>query len=315
MDIGKALTFITDDPRWKEKLAIGTGVVLVSTILSFILIGVVGYLIVMGYMVRLLQNVRDNHTHPLPEWDQWGDDLVRGAKLFVVLLVWSLPIVVFAIPSAIGGALADSRADATVLMGNIILICSSCLMIIYGFLLAVIMPGATIAFSSNERISSGLQVREIWEWTQDNLGQVVIVAIVYLAASIGISLVASIVGVLLCVIGLIVTIPLATLVTYIFQHHLYGQLARLYPMTPIGPSGPDVPPAPPVEPTTYPAPESEVVSTPPAAPVDDTPPVTGIDTTTEEETIPEDISTDYPGASPEDRPDDDSETGRPSSTI
>ncbi len=34
MDYAKALTFLWEDPRWKEKVAIGTGVMLVSGLLD-----------------------------------------------------------------------------------------------------------------------------------------------------------------------------------------------------------------------------------------------------------------------------------------
>ena len=80
MDIGKALTFVTEDPRWKEKIAIGTAVILISGLLSVILIGILGYFIVAGYTVRLLQNVRDGKSAPLPEWDEWAEDLTRGFR-------------------------------------------------------------------------------------------------------------------------------------------------------------------------------------------------------------------------------------------
>ena len=36
MDIGRALTYFTDDERWVEKTAIGTGVLLISTLLSLV---------------------------------------------------------------------------------------------------------------------------------------------------------------------------------------------------------------------------------------------------------------------------------------
>ena len=108
MDIGRALTFYTEDERWIEKTAIGTGVILLSILLSFILVGVVGFLIVMGYGVRLLQNVRDDVSPVLPEWDQWGDDLSRGFKLFVVQLIWALPIILIVVPITI----------VTILVGN-----------------------------------------------------------------------------------------------------------------------------------------------------------------------------------------------------
>jgi hypothetical protein len=55
------------------------------------------------------------------------------------------------------------------------------------------------------------------------------VALVYIAASIALSLIGGIVGVLLCIVGLIITLPLATLLTGLFQYHLYGQLAYAYP--------------------------------------------------------------------------------------
>jgi hypothetical protein len=248
MDIGKALSYITEDPRWKEKVAIGTGVVILSSILSAVLIGVVGFLIVMGYMIRLLQNVRDGVVHPMPEWDQWSDDLVRGLKFAVVIIIWALPAILFSIPVSLGGALIDSRGAAG-FIGTTILFGGMCLVILYSLFLAVAQASFSIAFARDEKISSGLQVREIWEWTLANIGQLVIVALAYIVASIGISLVASIVGTLLCIIGLIVTLPLAQLVIYLFQYNLYGQLAASYPFAGASGTAEWTPPPPPVAPT------------------------------------------------------------------
>jgi len=230
MEISKSISFISEDPRWQQKLLTGTGVMVASAILSFVLIGVLGFLIVAGYTVRLLQNVRDGQPYPLPEWDQWGEDFARGLKLFVVALSWGLPALVLAIPSIVGNALASSNSDAAAAFGAILVICGSCLSILYGLFLAVIQPGYTIAFAQDEQINSGIRLREIWTWTQANIGQVVVVALVYIAASIAISLVAGIVGALLCLVGLIVTIPLGALATALIQYHMYGQLAYAFPM-------------------------------------------------------------------------------------
>ena len=92
MDIAKALTFITEDERWVEKLAIGVGIILVSGLLTPMLIGLLGFFIIAGYSIRLLQNVRDGQPRPLPEWNQWSEDFVRGFKIAVVTLIWALPI-------------------------------------------------------------------------------------------------------------------------------------------------------------------------------------------------------------------------------
>ncbi|MCC6457634.1 MAG: DUF4013 domain-containing protein [Caldilineaceae bacterium] len=229
MEISKAISFITEDPRWQQKLMIGTGVIIGSTVLSVVFIGIIGFIIFAGYCVRLLQNVRDGQPYPLPEWDQWGEDLARGFKLVIAFLVWSLPMLVLIIPSIIGSAMTESRSDGAQFMGSMLLICGSCLNMIYGLLLAAVTPGISIAFAKDEQITSALQFRQILAWTQENIGQVLVVTLVYIAASIALALVGSIVGVLLCVVGLIITIPLATLLTSLFQYHLSGQLAYNFP--------------------------------------------------------------------------------------
>ena len=229
MDIAKALTFITEDERWVEKIAIGVGIILVSGLLTPMLIGLLGFFIIAGYSIRLLQNVRDGQPRPLPEWNQWSEDFVRGFKITVVTLIWALPIFVVVVPMGIGAALADSGREAVEVFGGLIIFGGVCLTMIYGLVIAFLTPGFTIAFARDEEIRSGLQLTEIWRWTQQNLGQVVLVGIIYIAASFALSLVAMLTGVLLCGIGLIATIPLSILVTMVFQHHLYGQLARGVP--------------------------------------------------------------------------------------
>jgi uncharacterized membrane protein len=93
------------------------------------------------------------------------------------------------------------------------------------------MPGYTIAFAQDGKISSGLQLTEVWHWTRANIGQVIVVAIVVALGSVAAMFLASIVGTVLCIIGLGITIPLATLLISFFQYHLYGQLAREYPFS------------------------------------------------------------------------------------
>ena len=227
MDIGRALTYFTEDERWVEKTAIGTGLFLVSSLLSVVLIGLLGFFILFGYMVRLVQNVRDGVQPALPEWNQWGDDLVRGVKLACVYVVWALPIIFVSVPLSIFGAILDESFRYGDDVMGLFLLCSFCLTFLVAIAYAVLQPGFTIAFARKEQISDGLQASEIWNWTRDNIGNVVIVAILTVIASVIISAVGSIIGTILCVVGLVVTLPLSQLVTYYVQSHLYGQLARL----------------------------------------------------------------------------------------
>ena len=177
MDIGRALTYFTEDERWVEKTAIGTGLFLVSSLLSVVLIGLLGFFILFGYMVRLVQNVRDGVQPALPEWNQWGDDLVRGVKLACVYVVWALPIIFVSVPLSIFGAILDESFRYGDDVMGLFLLCSFCLTFLVAIAYAVLQPGFTIAFARKEQISDGLQASEIWNWTRDNIGNVVIVAI------------------------------------------------------------------------------------------------------------------------------------------
>ena len=228
MDIGKALTFFTEDERWVEKTAIATGLLLVSSLLLLVFVGVLGYFILFGYMVRLAQNVRDDAFPVLPEWDQWGDDLVRGAKLALVYLVWALPLVLVILPLFVIGIVVEeaSRYGSNDVAAPFF-ICALCFSFLFGIAFMVLQPGFTLAYVRNETVRDAFQVSEVWDWTRKNFGNAVIVAILAVIASMILSFVGSIVGVILCVIGMVVTVPLSTVVSYFFQSHLYGQLARL----------------------------------------------------------------------------------------
>ena len=124
MDFVKALTFIPEDPRWKEKVAIGAALAL----LSFLIVPAI---ITIGYCVRMVQNMRSGQQFPLPEWDDWSGDLVRGFKLAVVYLVWALPLIMVGVPMAVGGVMADSDGSVQML-GVTIMVGASCLMMVYG---------------------------------------------------------------------------------------------------------------------------------------------------------------------------------------
>lgn len=268
MDYAKALTYLWEDPRWKEKLTIGTAVMLLSMILMPVLIGLVGIFIVMGYGVRVLQNVRDGNQYPLPEWDQWGEDLTRGFKLFVVSLVWALPGLLLSIPILFGGIMMgageDNGAGFFSAIGALSFGVGYCLVFLFGIFYTLVTPGFTVWFARNEQISEGFKLTEVWQWTRRNLGSVIIVVIAYLVASFVITTVASVVGMILCLIGLIVTVPLGMLATYLYQYHLMGQLAYkdrmgapyyVPPQPPVAPASPAAPitpaaPVAPVEPAT-----------------------------------------------------------------
>jgi hypothetical protein len=277
MDFIKPLTAIPDDPRWKEKLAIGTAVVLISSFLIVFLVGILGYLILVGYCVRLMKNVDQGARYALPEWDDWSGDLNRGFKLAVVYLVWALPLLFLSVPMVFGGILSDTDSAFASGIGALFLMVGYCLTMVYGLALLVLSPGFTIHFvRGGDQIGAGLRLSAVWEWTKRHVSEVILYAVAYFVASMLISIAASVVGVLLLCVGLIVTIPLGTLLQTVYQFNLLGQIMykdrtrqEYYPTlaaqyAPVAPA-PVVPVAPPPVAPAAPVTNEPTVPTPPPA--------------------------------------------------
>lgn len=99
MNIGLAFSYITSDRDWIKKVLIGG-------LLS--LIPIIGGLIVAGFMMRIMRNVANNDPEPLPEWNDFGSDLVNGFLGAVGAIVWTLPfIILVTCTSSISGAGGD----------------------------------------------------------------------------------------------------------------------------------------------------------------------------------------------------------------
>lgn len=208
MDIGRAFTFVFDDEDWIKKILIG-GIVTLIPIVNFIAI---------GYGLRVLRNVSRGDAKPLPEWDDWGGDFVKGALIFVAGLVYMLPIIVLSIFGAIVTAIA---ADAFGDVGGVAGLCLfgiNCLSVIWGIAVGLWMPAATIRFAREEQFGAFFQFSDIWALISDNLGTY--------AMAILVSIIAGLVGglgTILCVIGVIFTSFYGSIVSM----HAYGQVAAV----------------------------------------------------------------------------------------
>lgn len=193
MDIGKSFGFVFEDEKWIEKVLIGGLVGLIPIIGSFLVI---------GYVVQLIRNVRNGDARPLPEWTDWGELLADGFKLFVVFFVWALPLIIISmfafIPAAMAGDSGSSDASS---IAGLFAICFGCVATLYAIVLSLVSPAILIKFAETKEIGSGFNVGEILGFTKSHLGEIILVVIV----SWLVGLLASIVGTILCLIGLLFT--------------------------------------------------------------------------------------------------------------
>ncbi len=217
MEIGKAFTFVFDDKKWLEKVLIGGLIVLATIIFSWtIIIGILGGALLLGYMIEVVRNVRRGDPQPLPEWNAWGEKIVSGIKYFVIMLIWSLPLIILWMPIGILSAVLGN-SDASWVAG-VFSVCFGCLALIYGIFYALATVPITILFAETNEISSGLAFGQIYEFTKKHIGDIIIVLLVVWA----VQLFANFIGLLLCGIGLLFTGFWALAV----QGFLYAQVGR-----------------------------------------------------------------------------------------
>jgi hypothetical protein len=225
MDFGKAFTFMFQDDRWLAKLGIGTLLVLVGIFLAPMLIGIVPLIIVTGYSLVALDNVRLGHEHPLPEWQDWGRFFMLGLKAFVALFVWALPLFLGFVPVLAGSVLSDNgNSNGAGAIAALLIICGSCMMFLWGLFIALLTPAIYARLAATGRLAAAFELGRIWEFTRDNLGNVIIAILLVWLAGI-IAAVLGTLGFMLLCVGAILTIPLASLWQYLVQAHLFGQIA------------------------------------------------------------------------------------------
>jgi hypothetical protein len=214
LDVGRSISYVFQDPNWIKKVLIGG---LLSLIPFF------GTLIVVGYWIRIATNVANGFDLPLPEWNDFGGDFVRGLKAAAALFIWAIPLIVLAGCGAIPSiALSGSNSAASSLAGLFTFGAFA-----FGFLLwiivAFISPIIIGRVAMGGSFTDAFQVREVLIQARENL--VPLLLAVAMAYALGI---AAYFGLILCLVGYVFTSFLA----YMMLSHLYGQLWRR-----LGPSG------------------------------------------------------------------------------
>lgn len=203
IDFGKAFTFIFDDERWFDKLIVP---VLVS------LIPVVGGLAFTGYILRTIKNVIQNEVNPLPDFE-FGEDLSRGFRLFLIGLVYSLPIMLV-VGLALIPMLRLNSNESLSALAVIFLVLAFLLMIAYSLFLMLIQPIMTANFAVKDTFASGFELGLFFKRLGNNfVAWLIVYAGIFLAGII------SPLGSILFFVGVLLT----TAYSQLMVAHLTGQ--------------------------------------------------------------------------------------------
>lgn len=157
VDFGKAFSYIFDDPKWFDKVIIP---------ILYGLIPIVGWLVVLGYGMRVTRNVASGMEQPLPVCD-FGEDLALGFKYFVVCLAYALILVFLVWLITLNGVLLGT--DIPKFLPILAIILLVLLMIAYGVFLILVLPVVQANVAVKNNISAGFEFKHIFGMLGKNI--------------------------------------------------------------------------------------------------------------------------------------------------
>ena len=217
MDIGKAFTYVFEDPKWMMKVLIG-GLVGLVPIVNFAAI---------GYMLTTLKNVAEGQQYPMPEWSDFGGFFMKGLYAFVGALVYFAPliliyccmgVVTFGAGAMSGSGSSSGAGDAVGGVIGIVSVCLQCVGGLYGLVAGVTLyaPMTRFAMSANQ-LSIFWDFRTNFDLIMKNATNYIIALLIGIVASFVAGF-----GIILCVVGLFFT----TFWSYMVSAYMFGQFWR-----------------------------------------------------------------------------------------
>jgi hypothetical protein len=206
MDFGKAFTYVFDDQDWIKKVGIGA---------LLMLIPLLGQIMVGGYALEATKRVIRREERPLPDWTDFGSYIVMGLQVMVIGFVYALPIILIsACSQGLVFAGQEGGDDTLMSVAAIVSVCFGCLSLLYGVLIGLMVPAAMGNFAASEQFGAAFRFGEVFGLVKAAPGAYVLVLLGSFLAGL-----VSMLGLILCFIGVVLTVAYAMLISA----HLQGQ--------------------------------------------------------------------------------------------
>ena len=205
MNYSRAFSYVFEDKNWLSKI-------LIAGLIS--LIPIVGQLYLMGWTVEIVRRVKAGRTDILPT-THFAYFLTLGLKLFVVALIYSIPVIIISMIMNLFTASAGNSDSNffTVFFAGLGCI-GGILSLVVNIAVALLGTYGTIKLAETDQIKACLDFQDAFNCIKANIGSFIIVGLLGIVAGLIESA-----GLIICV-GIIFTIPYGTAITA----HLIGQL-------------------------------------------------------------------------------------------
>lgn len=227
IDLDRAFRIPFKDPAWTSRIGLGAVIQMVP-ILNF-----AG----LGYQLEVMRRARDGDDATLPAWDNLSALFSRGARMFVVDLIYALPIILvfcgfyaawfglmFSILPLSGGRSGPSSESILawttgMMAASVGFSCVFVLLYLYLLVIMILIPLTRVQMLRTGSVAACLRLGDLLRLFRQRPGEY-LGASLMLAGSVYAGSLLSILGPLLLIIA-----PYAAVVS----GHVYGQLAREAP--------------------------------------------------------------------------------------
>lgn len=224
------------DPQWMGK-------VVMAVLLLFV--PLVGPLVLYGWQTLMLRRAVSGQEAPLPRLDFDTDYLMKllqvGFKAYLVRLLWSLPVIVLLgtllcctyVGVMVSAAIGANGEDTIGVVGVVVTLITGCL------LYPVVMIGGSmpmqVAVTREELtgdLDGAMRFRDVLSMTKLITRELIVGNL----AMFGVTLVATLFGLVTCYIGLFPAMVVVAIIHTYWQAELYGAyLQKGGPPLPLGP--------------------------------------------------------------------------------
>jgi hypothetical protein len=199
MNYGEAFTFMNKGQNWVSKILVGVLFAL------FLPLGGIGVIPLFGWSIAIGRRVIRGEVDALPEWSEIGSIIIDGLKMAVIWFIWNLPGLIL-------GGLANliDAPVAQALFG----LCGG----LYSLVIGILFLGVFGLLADEKPFIQAINPVYAWRVVSANWANTIVVWVLAIAGII----IASLIGTVLCGVGMI----LGWTYGFALGGHLYGQLYR-----------------------------------------------------------------------------------------